>query len=210
MENLKGKITKIAVNNGAIHTNLNIHYNSSGQFVYSAVWDDSVHNSSFLYSWNLHGNGELDEKVLTGGPLISGHPKDIFYDYSYIGNAYQGQDSHIDGNPVQTDITVFSSGTGVALSNPFHAGRTPEQIFLYNFLGLFSPDVILGTSLPNGTFVSYFYTTGVKEARAHFNYTYTQDSNNNVSSITQNAAYDAPNFGTFTSGITYKITYEQH
>jgi hypothetical protein len=205
-----GKITKFVATIGSAHTILNIHYNNTGQFVNSVVYEDSIHNSTTLYSWNLHSNNELDEKILTGGPFIFGRPKSIFYDYAYTGNAFHGQDSHIDGSPVQTDITVFSEGIGTALSNPFHIGRTPEQIFIYYYFALFSPDLLLGNSLPNGTFVTYFYTTGTREARAHFNYTYTLDSNNNIATITQNAAQDAPNFGTFVKGTTYHITYEQH
>jgi hypothetical protein len=200
----QGKITKIV---GVAAT---LHYNNTGNFITSVVPDDSAHNSTLLYSWNLHGNNELDEKVLTGGPNIFGRPLATYFDYAYTGNAFHGEDSHIDGKPVQTDFTVFAEGTGIPFANPFHAGRTPEQIFLYNYFGVFSPDILLGTSLPNGTFIGYAYPTGIRETRSHFNYNYTLDANNNVVKIVQSAALDAPNFGTFVKGLEYTITYEQH
>jgi hypothetical protein len=202
--NAQGKITKIVGFAGTIN------YNNTGIFITSMVPDDSAHYSSTLFSWNLHGNNELDEKVLTGGPNIFGRPLATYFDYAYIGNGFHGQDSHIDGKPVQTDITVVSEGTGASIPNPFHLGRTPEQIFLYNYFAPFAPDILLGSSLPNATFVAYFYTTGTKEARSHYYYNYTLDGNNNVVKITPFAAQDAPNFGTFVKGSDFTITYEQH
>jgi hypothetical protein len=200
----QGKITQIGGFAGTVQ------YNNTRDFITSLVPDDAIHNSTLLFSWNLHGNSELDEKVLTGGPSIFGRPLATYYDYAYIGNGFHGQDSHIEGQPVQTDITVFSEGTGTSFPNPFHVGRTAEQIFLYNFFASFGPEVMLGSSLPNATFAFYVYPTGTKETRSHFNYNYTLDANNNVVKIIEMGAQDAPNFGTFVPGVEFDITYELH
>jgi len=98
-----------------------------------------------------------------------------------------------------------------SIPNPFHAGRTPEQNFLYTYLaGGLGYWNLLGNSLPNGTFEAYSYSTGSKKTISHFYYNYELDSNNNVSKITEFGAQDAPGFGTFVPGAPWNITYEQH
>ena len=86
------------------------------------------------------------------------------------------------------------SESGTDTANTFQVGRTPEQIFLYFFSGSFGADIVMGSSLSNGTFVGYAYPIFIKETRSYFYYNYTLDSNNNVSTITQFVPLDTPNF----------------
>jgi hypothetical protein len=132
--------------------------------------------------------------------------------HDYTGGGYQGSSFYSESdNVVKVSVVVFSGGLGQSIPNPFHrVGMTPEQIFLYIYSGASSPDVLLGSSLPNGIFEGYSYSTGNKVTSSHFYHNYTLDGNNNVSKITLFYAQDAPNFSNFVNGGDIFITYEQH
>lgn len=210
-----GKITQINSSTGPFsptHSTTTVHYNSTGVFVHSLVPQDSIHNSTVMYNWNLLSNNELDEVVKTGSPLIITVPFTTHVVYDYSGGGYHGSSFFSESdNIIKVSDVVFSGGVGQSIPNPFHlAGLTPEQIFLYFYAGVSSPDVLLGTNLPNGIFETYSYSTGNKVTSGHSYHNYTLDANNNISKISLFYAQDAPNFSNFVNGGDIFITYEQH
>ena len=213
--NTLGKITQINSSTGPFspsHSTTTVHYNSTGEFVHSLVPEDSVHNSTVLYNWNLNSNNELDEVIRTGSPLIITVPFTTHLVYDYVSGGYHGSSFYNEhDNLIRVSDVVFSAGLGLSIPNPFHrVGMTPEQIFLYIYSGASSADVLLGSNLPNGIFEGYSYATGNKVTSSHSYHNYTVDGNNNVSKITLFYAQDSPNFSNFVNGGDIFITYEQH
>ncbi len=210
----KGKITAITANKDIGRLVL---YQSAFVIVTRPDNFDSTHIPTGTFSFNLHSQLELDAlttKFPPNNPLYNGNNLTISFIYAPNGTI-QAETTTILNTGVTSDIfgTVGAAPAPAAFPNPLQTGTTLEQRFIYfyflrNVLGDFG---LLGSSWSNSIYEGYVYNNGQRKTVSHFYNNYTLDSNKNPVSITQSAALDTPNFGTFTtSGTPITVTYEQH
>jgi hypothetical protein len=209
----QGKLTQINSFQGIYQIlTTKIIYNGTGEFVAQSIPSDTVHYFVGNLTWNANNDKELDEIIYTG-QWVSGSPYgpyaryfDFFYD---AGGGLHSESSHYIGQAIQDIFSVSIASSGATIPNPLHKGRTPEQNFIYFFV-LQAVDYVnvLGDGLNTSTYEAYSYSTGSKVAGTHYNYSYTLDSNQNVSKISQ--SYALAGSTSYQPGIVWNISYEQH
>jgi hypothetical protein len=209
--NSQGKISNLNFFQGNLSGVPNWIVTYQGDFVHTAfpANNDTAHYPGFTYNWNINGNQELDDIRFSKTSFGSGGTISYVYSLNALQSSYSVDDI---GRKQDLWASFAPNLTDQSIPNPFQAGRSPEQKFLYYFLllSIAGDWNVLGNSLPNGVYESYSYQSGDKKPVSHFFNKYSLDSNQNVSEITTSQSFDAPGFNTYTPGFTADITYEQH
>jgi hypothetical protein len=155
------------------------------------------------FSWNTHGQNELDAVTygMHSGCIVSSQT--LFFNYQAASastldvQVETGTSCTVRGQ-VEDLYTVFSTNPQSGeIKSPFRDSTTHEQQFLYYYFRVMDPLISLSTNWPLAVFEGYSYASGQKIPGAHFYYNYVTDNNRRVTSVAYYTATDNPGFSHF-------------